>query len=156
MKALRYDFSPRCFVLRTSTPKVHMKWLLTFRLSTFDNRLTSILNVQLYAKIFDGWKARIGLMPWYNIEYPSYFLDPAIPRALRVHSWAAPFRAWPGSYGKNYEYDPPVIIMITSNPKGRDLIVSYWLNIRLVTPPLLLNPTHIDDFGLQGTPITPV
>ena len=54
-------------------------------------------------------------------------LNPATPRALGVHSWAAPFRAWPGAYDRNNDNNPPIITIITSNPEGREIMVEPWL-----------------------------
>ena len=67
-------------------------------------------------------------------QLPSNLLNPATPRALRVHSWAAPFRAWPDPYDRNNDNNPPIIITITSNPEGREIIVDLWLGTRLVIP----------------------
>lgn len=86
-------------------------------------------------------------------------LNPATPRALRVHSWAAPFRAWPGAHDRNNEDNPPIITTITSNPEGRDIIVDSWLGTTLVTPSIDFDPAY-RRFRLQqvakGTPTTPV
>ena len=71
-----------------------------------------------------------------------YLLNPATPRALRVHSRAAPFRAWPGSYGRNKDDNPPIIINITSNPEGRDIMVDLWLDTKLVTPSIDFDPAY--------------
>ena len=75
-------------------------------------------------------------------QLPRNRLNPATPRALRVHSRAAPFRAWPGSYDRNNDDNPPIIITITSNPEGREIMVDPWLVTRLVIPSFDFNPAY--------------
>ena len=75
-------------------------------------------------------------------QLPSTRLNPATPRASRVHSWAAPFRAWPGSYDENNDDNPPTNITITSNPEGREIIVEFWLDTKLVIPSINFDPAY--------------
>ena len=75
-------------------------------------------------------------------QLPKNLLNPATPRALRVHSRAAPFRAWPGPYDRNNGNNPPIIITITSNPEGREIMVDSWLATRLVIPSVDFNPAY--------------
>ena len=75
-------------------------------------------------------------------QLSKHLLNPATPRALRVHSWAAPFRAWPGSYDRNNGDNPPIIIITTSNPEGREIIVGPWLGTKLVMPSIDFDPAY--------------
>jgi len=75
-------------------------------------------------------------------QLPRNCLNPATPRALRVHSWAAPFRAWPDPYGRNNDNNPPIIITITSNPEGREIMVDSWLDTQLVIPSVNFDPAY--------------